>query len=238
MSGHAGPVAIPGLLARRLRCLWHAPRGPARSDVPAKSVTLSKIIADERTNQLILITTRSSYMKIDALIRKLDVPIPGEGQIHIHHLENADAEDLSSTLSSLAGGCSGGRRGRRGKRSKRGSKRSSGGRTAALFEGEVKITAHKATNALVIEASLKDYLSLSRVIKQLDRRRKQVYVEAVIMEISTAKNRNMQIAGSAGTTFDIGDDEVPFILGLGGLGMEDAHLDTQTPAEDHLGELG
>ncbi len=66
----------------------------------ATQVSISKIIADERTNQLILMTTRSSYMKVDALIRKLDVPIPGEGQIHIHHLENADAEELASTLSS------------------------------------------------------------------------------------------------------------------------------------------
>ncbi|MCO4764237.1 MAG: type II secretion system secretin GspD, partial [Myxococcales bacterium] len=181
-------------------------------------VQISKVIADERTNQIIMITTRSSYLKVDRLIRKLDVPIPGEGQIHIHSLENADAEDLAQTLQSLAGGGGGGRssRGRSRGRSKR---KSSKGGSAALFEGEVKITAHKATNSLVIEASLKDYLSLQRVIQRLDRRRKQVYVEAVIMEISTTKNRTMQIAGSAGTTFDIGGDEVPLLLGLGGLGM-------------------
>lgn len=189
----------------------------------ATQVSISKIIADERTNQLILMTTRSSYMKVDALIRKLDVPIPGEGQIHIHHLENADAEELSSTLSSLASG-GGAKRGRAATRGRAGASKGGGG-SAALFEGEVKITAHKATNSLVIESSLKDYLSLSKVISELDRQRKQVYVEAVIMEISTTKNRNMQIAGSAGTTFDIGDDqEVPFILGLGGLGMGGADL--------------
>lgn len=200
-------------------------RAPPPAAAGAKGVTsvqLSKIIADERTNQLILITTRSSYMKIDALIRKLDVPIPGEGQIHIHHLENADAEELASTLSSLAGGAAS-RSTSRGKPA-RGAAPKGGGGSAALFEGEVKITAHKATNALVIEASLKDYLSLTKVIAQLDRRRKQVYVEAVIMEISTTKNRNMQIAGSAGKVFDIGGEEVPFVLGLGGLGMGGADL--------------
>jgi len=189
-------------------------RRSRRSGSALTSVKISKAISDERTNQLILICTRTSYLKVDALIRKLDVPIPGEGQIHIHRLENADAEDLASTLSSLAGGGGGSRRGRSRRRGK--SKR---GGTAALFEGEVKITAHKATNSLVIEASLKDYLSLSRVIERLDRRRKQVYVEAVIMEISTSKNRTMQIAGSAGTTFDIGGETVPFLVGLGGLGM-------------------
>ena len=179
------------------------------------TVKITKAIADERTNQLILICTRTSYLKVDALIRKLDVPIPGEGQIHIHRLENADAEDLASTLSSLASG--GGAKS--GGTARRGAAKGKSGGSAALFEGDVKITAHKATNALVIEASLKDYLSLTKVIDRLDRRRKQVYVEAVIMEISTSKNRTMQIAGSAGTTFDIGGETIPFLVGLGGLGM-------------------
>lgn len=181
-------------------------------------VKVSKIIADERTNQLILVATRSSYLKVDALIRKLDVPIPGEGQIHIHHLENADAEELSQTLSTLAGGSGGARsRGSRGK--SKGKAKAGAGGSAALFEGEVKITAYKPTNSLVIESSLKDYLSLSKVIRQLDAQRKQVYVEAVIMEISSTKSRNVQIAGSAGTTFDIGGETVPMLIGLGGLGI-------------------
>ncbi|HAN31992.1 MAG TPA: type II secretion system protein GspD, partial [Myxococcales bacterium] len=193
---------------------------PVGSDIT--KVTISKVIADERTNQVIMIASRSSYLKVDRLIRRLDVPIPGEGQIHIHALENADAEDLAQTLQSLASGGGGrGRRGgkKRGRSKGRRSRGGGGGGSAALFEGEVKITAHKATNSLVIEASLKDYLSLQKVISRLDRRRKQVYVEAVIMEISTTKNRTMQIAGSAGTAFDIGGDEVPLLLGLGGLGM-------------------
>ena len=182
---------------------------------PGAKVTISKIIADDRSNQLILIATRANYLKVDALIRKLDVPIPGEGAVHIHHLENADAEDVAQTLGSLAQGAGAAQRGKKG--GAKGAK--SGSSSATLFEGDVKITAHKATNALVIEASLKDYLSLMKVIAQLDRRRKQVYVEAVIMEISTTKNRRTQLSGSAGTTFDIGGDTVPFLLGLGGLGI-------------------
>ena len=194
--------------------------GPAPQTGAQAKVTLSKAIADDRSNQLILIATRSNYLKVDALVRRLDVPIPGEGAIHIHHLENADAEDVSSTLSSLAGG--GNKQAKGGKGAKGGAK---GGGAATLFEGEVKITAHKASNSLVIEASLKDYLSLQRVIAELDRRRKQVYVEAVVMEISTSKSRKTQIAGSAGTTFDIGGSEVPLLLGLGGLGMSGVSFD-------------
>ncbi len=204
-----------------------APAGGApepKGQVDITKVSISKVIADERTNQIILITTRSNYLKVDRLIRKLDVPIPGEGAVHIHPLENADAEDLAQTLQSLAGGGGGGSGGQRGGGQRGGQRQGAGGGgggggSAALFEGNVKITAHKATNSLVIEASLKDYLSLQKVIARLDSRRKQVYVEAVIMEISTTKSANLGIAGSAGTTFDIGGDEVPFLIGLGGLGM-------------------
>jgi general secretion pathway protein D len=196
--------------------------GAAAQGGPAgNKVTMSKAIADDRSNQLILIATRSNYLKIDALIRKLDVPIPGEGAIHIHHLENADAEDVASTLSSLAGGGGGSKPAARGKSGggAKGGGAKGGGGAATLFEGDVKITAHKATNSLVIESSLKDYLALQKVVAELDRRRKQVYVEAVIMEISTSKNRKTQLAGSAGTTFDIGGNTVPLLVGLGGLGM-------------------
>ena len=216
-GGGGGGSAARGANRGSARGVPAAGQASGGSDIT--KVSISKVIADERTNQIILITTRSNYLKVDRLIRKLDVPIPGEGAIHIHPLENADAEDLAQTLQSLAGGGGGGAaKGARGGAARGGAKGGGGG-SAALFEGDVKITAHKATNSLVIEASLKDYLSLQKVIAQLDTRRKQVYVEAVIMEISTTKSANMQIAGSGGKVFDIGGDQVPFLLGLGGLGM-------------------
>lgn len=196
----------------------NAPAGAAPST--ANKVLLSKVIADDRSNQVIIIATRANYLKADALIRKLDVPIPGEGGMHIYHLENADAEDVSQALSGLTGGGGGGaKKGASGAKPAAGAKSSGPSGAASLFEGEVKITSYKQSNSLIIESSLKDYLALQKIIAELDRRRKQVYVEAVIMEISTSKNRKTQLAGSAGTTFDIGGETVPLLFGLGGLGM-------------------
>ncbi len=192
----------------------------------ANKVVLTKVVADERSNQIILIATRTNYLKADALIRKLDVPIPGEGGMHIYHLENADAEEVSQALSGLTGAGGGGSS--KTKTSASGTSKTAGGSkgpsgggggTASLFEGDVKITAYKQSNSLIVQSSLKDYLALQKIVAELDRRRKQVYVEAVIMEISTSKNRKMQLAGSAGTTFDIGGSSVPLLFGLGGLGM-------------------
>jgi general secretion pathway protein D len=195
------------------------------------SVSASKILADERTNQLIIVANRSSYMRIDKLIRKLDVPIEGEGAIHIYYLENADAEEVSGTLSSLVGGGSGkgsgkggGGKGGGGSAPKKGGGGGGGG-VASLLEGDVKITADKGTNSLVIQSSLKDYMNVRKIIQKLDIRRKQVYVEAVIMEITTSKERKLGMSGSGGHVFDIDGNQVPLLLGLGGLGI--SGLNTQ-----------
>jgi general secretion pathway protein D len=186
-------------------------------------IGVSKALSDERTNQIILVCNRTTYLRVDKLLRKLDVPIPGEGQIHIIYLENADAEEISSTLSSLTSGAkaatSGGPRKVGG-----GPAAAVGASGAALFEGEVKITADKGTNALVVEASLKDFMSLRKVVDLLDIRRKQVYVEAIIMEIISTKDRNYGASSSAGTSFNIDGNEVPLMVGMGGLGM--SGLDT------------
>ncbi len=195
--------------------------GPQAGDegginTPEGAAIMSKVIADERTNQLIIVATPAAYLKIDKLLRRMDMPIEGEGQIHIYYLENANAEDVASTLSSLTSSSS------RGKSTGKGAAGGSG--AASLFSGEVKITAHKPTNSLVIESSLKDYVSIKRVIQQLDVRRKQVYVEAVVMEISSNKNKNFGISGSIGTALNIGGESVPLMLGLGGLGMSGLDL--------------
>jgi len=206
--------------------------GPSSVDKEGgEAIKVTKIISDERTNQLLIVCNSTTYMQVDKLLRRVDVPIPGEGQIHIYYLENADAEELASTLSGLT---SGGANRRTGGGSKGGATggqagapvaaAAGGGAVAGLFSGDVKITAHKQTNSLIIEASLKDFNSLKKVIEKLDIRRKQVYVEAIIMELSSNKDRNFGISGSAGTTFNMDGETIPLLMGLGGLGI--SGLDT------------
>ena len=192
--------------------------GPTPSSVVGGSGDMTQIqvttmLADERTNNIIFVATKTAYLKLDRLLRKLDVPVAGEGQIHIHHLENADATDIASTLSSLAGGS----RGVRGRTTKGAKGRKGGAVAGALFEGDVKITAYEPTNSLVIESSRKDYLAMQRVIKQLDIRRKQVYVEAVLMEVSQNKTRDVGITGSGGAILKAGGDLLPLVFGSGGM---------------------
>ncbi len=187
------------------------------------NIQVSKMIADERTNSLIFVATRTAYLQIDKIVRRLDVAIPGEGSIHIHPLENADAEEIAQTLQALAQGRSSTgttRRGTSPTNQPPANTGQTGGAVGEMFEGEVKITAYAPKNSLVIESSLKDYLSLQKVIRQLDVRRKQVYVEAIVMEIAQNKDRQVGFSGSAGTTFDIDGETIPLMFGAGGLAAD------------------
>ncbi|MFM2154037.1 MAG: hypothetical protein RL199_2472, partial [Pseudomonadota bacterium] len=149
--------------------------------------SLSKILSDERTNRLIVIGSARVFERVKALALKLDVPTDA-GQVHVYYLENADAEELAGTLSNLASGTasSGGGKKRGGSSGSTPPPASSGvggAAGAALFSGEVKVTAEKSTNSLLVIASPADYRNMVKVIQQLDVRRRQVFIEAVIMEV-------------------------------------------------------
>lgn len=187
------------------------------------SVSVTKMIADERTNSVIFVATRTAYLQVDRIIRKLDVAIPGEGSYHVHALENADAEEVASTLSSLTSGTArtgSARTGRTAAPAAGGTAAAAPAGAAGLFEGEVKITAYAPTNSLLIESTLKDYLSLQKIIRELDVRRRQVYVEAIVMEVSTNKDKSVNLSGSGGTLLDVDGNSLPLLFASGGLGLD------------------
>jgi general secretion pathway protein D len=178
-----------------------------------ESITLSKVIADERTNKLILVATSRSFVRIQELIEKLDVPIAGEGQIQVVPLENANAEELAATLTALAQGTAN-RPKSAGASASRPAPGTTAQKTAAeLFQGEVKVTADKATNSLVIVANQGDFRNLLKVIKKLDISRRQVFVEAVIMEVNLDNTQDTGLALHGGAAADIGGEKVPLLFG-------------------------
>jgi general secretion pathway protein D len=166
-------------------------------------LTISKIIPDERSNQLIVIATERAYARLLMLVKKLDVPIEGgDGRIHVYYCENANCDELAATLGAVTGvsvaGAAGGRSRSRSSTatpSPTPTPTPSGGQGAGgnslLFEGEVRINFDRPTNSLIIVSSLKDYQSLRRVIELLDSPRKQVYVEAMILEVTIDKERDL-----------------------------------------------
>src|SRR5262249_61172997 len=88
-----------------------------------------------------------------------------------------------------------------------------GATQGSLFEGEVKVTANKATNSLIITASKSDFASMKRVIDKLDVARFQVFVEAVIMEISGKRDRTLGLTWHGGISPVIGGEPTPLLFG-------------------------
>jgi general secretion pathway protein D len=106
--------------------------------------------------------------------------VPPERNINIYYLENANSEEAAKLLTSLV--------------TRAGGPPAAGRpivRSPGEFEGTIQIIPDKATNALLITASARDYEMLKVVIKKLDVRRRQVYVEAVIMEVSQDKLKEL-----------------------------------------------
>ena len=190
------------------------PPSSASSDALAPS-TLTQLIPDERTNKLIVVASPAAMESIQALIRELDIPIPGEGSIHVHYLENANAEEIAQTLQVFAQASATAAAGAQARRAGGASARAGGvrGTTTDTFQGEVRIAADKSTNSLVITANQADYRALSRVIDKLDIRRQQVFVEAVIMEVSLDRSMEFGINTHQGFEISSSRGSVPGVIG-------------------------
>jgi general secretion pathway protein D len=201
---HIRPLRIARTLRRSKPS---SPVSPATStDDAGDPNRITKIVADERTNQIIVLCNPRALKRVTKLVNDLDIAIPDDGQIRVYNLKFATADELAQTLSQLTQGTA---------NRARTPRRSAGQKKASeLFEGEVKITADKATNSLVIVASRRDYESLSRIIQQLDIARKQVFVEIVILEVSVDKSRDLGLTFSLGNNLT-GDTAQPTVGLLG-----------------------
>ena len=136
-----------------------------------------------QTNALILTDIKSNMAKLLNLIGELDMESPkGKGGIYVYYLQNASAEDMAKVLANLT--------------SRIPAKPPAGQppqEAVVHFEGGISITADKATNSLIIMASPEDYERLTSIIERLDVKRKQVFVEAAIVEMSLDKTRELGI---------------------------------------------
>jgi general secretion pathway protein D len=171
---------------------------------------LSQLIADERTNKLIAIASTAALERIGTLMREIDVPIAGEGRINVAYLQHANAEEVASTLQGLAQSSSS----RPKTPTLPGAAAAKGpSQQAELFQGEVKISADKATNALVVVASRNDYRSLQQVLEKLDVARRQVFVDAVIMEVNLDRTSELGVNLHGGVALGTDKGAVPLVLG-------------------------
>ncbi len=81
-------------------------RTPAQAVTTAEGAAKGKvrILTDDRTNSLIILASRQRLVELRGAIARLDVPVTGQGRIHVYYLKHADAEELATTLSALISG--------------------------------------------------------------------------------------------------------------------------------------
>ncbi len=184
------------------------PPGPAGELLT--EMTVSKLIPDERTNSLIVVANKPAHDWLVALVHKLDVPLEeagrgSEGRFHVYYCANANCDELAATLSAItgvqiSGSLSSGRHG--GKSAAPSAPAVAPGQVnpaSLLFESDIRISFDAPTNSLLIMSTFKDYQSLRKVIEQLDSPRKQVFIDATIMEVLLDKTRTVGVSYHAGT---------------------------------------
>ncbi len=129
------------------------------------------LVADERTNSILISGSKGERLSIRALITHLDTPLESSGNTHVIYLRYAKAKDLVPVLTGVG-------------ESLEKEKQGGGKQAPSAGRSPITIQAHETTNSLVITAPQDLVRSMQAVIKKLDVRRAQVLVEAVIAEVS------------------------------------------------------
>lgn len=141
--------------------------------------TSALIQADERTNAVLVLAAPETMLIVKKIVAALDKPTPsGNGYFHVISLENAKADDVANVVNSLVE-CQGKIQEERPLRG-------------------VKIVADNTTNSLVILARPDVFLILKKMIKKLDVKRKQVFIEALVLEAASDSNFSFGVNWAAG----------------------------------------
>ena len=161
------------------------------------------LIADERTNSLLVGGGQGGRLRLRALISHLDTPLQTSGNIRVIYLRYAKAKDLVPVLTGVASQVQ--------DKSKPGGGIVPGGApvSSSAPGSGINIQADESINALVITAPQDVFQSLQSVISQLDVRRAQVLVKAIIVEVTSSRAAELGVQwgtfdGSTGSSKPIG----------------------------------
>ncbi|CAG0943040.1 Secretin GspD 2 [Gammaproteobacteria bacterium] len=155
------------------------------------------IVADERTNSVLVSGDKTERLRLRTLVAHLDTPLQEGGDTRVRYLRYAEAKDLATKLQAQY------------------QKQGGGGPAAAganaappTERGEVSIWADESTNALIITAPPKVMKAMMAVIDKVDIRRMQVLVESLIVEVSADK------ASELGVNWAVGDSNLENMAGV------------------------
>lgn len=170
--------------AEVVRVLTSLTQTPRADGAPVQT----QLVADARTNSVLIGGERSERLRLRALIAHLDTPLEDGGDTQVRYLRYTDAEELATKLqqhftqqqTAAAAGAAGAA--------------PSGG---AAGQTNVSVWADTQTNALILTAPPKMMRSAMTIIDKLDIRRAQVLVEAVIVEVIADRTAELGVTWAA-----------------------------------------
>ncbi len=193
-----------------------APGAPPQA-VPTDDVSSavpSKILVDDRSNTLIVVSSEAAYLRVKGLVDRLDIALDTESgsAIHVYALENALAEELATTLNNAMGQGQQQRPGTPGRPGAPGAPgvpnipppqpASGGDNLGASLEGQVRVIGDKPTNSLIIMSTGRDFIAIKDVVRRLDQPRRQIFIEALILEVQLSKDLELGSSSHGGLPVD------------------------------------
>ena len=194
----ANTPAAPATLESIVSSISDADRGMIRGRV--------LIVPDERSNKLIIVTSKANMDFFDKVIEALDVETTPDVKVEVIRLKYANAEDVSDMINDLIGNSASSKNstsGSKNQNSKAGTssnvtqnrttpakpqtpanQRSGESKAGELSKDNVTVLADKRINGLVVMARTEDMPTLHQIIESMDVRLSQVLIETVIIEIS------------------------------------------------------
>ncbi len=157
-------------VVRVLTALTQAPRADGMP-------VTTNLVADARTNSILIGGDKSGRLRLRALVAHLDTPLEAGGDSRVRYLSFADAEELATKLQQHFSQ----------------QVAAEGAAPTANSGANVSIWADAQTNALVVNAPPKMMRSLMRIVDKLDIRRAQVLVEAIIVEVIQDKTTQLGV---------------------------------------------
>lgn len=158
--------------------------GQLQAAIIGQGEEILRMVSDERLNALIVVASEGLMEQVRYLIGQLDTPTPFESN-NMHYIEllNADAEEVVEALDAITSTAprQGGNQG--------------GGQSGEVqpFEKDIVITSFEPTNGLIILATPQDFKLLKNMIDHLDVPRRQVNVEAIIMQVTVSNDISLSV---------------------------------------------
>jgi general secretion pathway protein D len=216
------PVPVPGIIRPTLPSIPASVHNPVIESLVAEAergVVRGKvqILADERTNKLIIMTQPENMVFFQRIIDVLDVETAPDVEVRVMRLEYADASDVSDKLNQLIGNVKAEAPKTPGAGAAAGEPRTPGAgevrppaenlaaavarmaqpagaseagksKVGELSKDNIKILPDKRTNALIIMASKSDMVALIEIIRSMDIMLSQVLIETVVLQVSLNKD--------------------------------------------------